>query len=124
VIEDVAKHHEDAICVERLLEYLVSPQLGRFDGGANCRVSADHHDDRRGIQLTKLLQRFEAVHAAHLHIHEDEVRLPLLILRDAVSGVRDSPNFVTFVFEQLAECSADALLVVDDEDASAHGVFL
>jgi hypothetical protein len=83
-------------------------------------VAADHHDDGGGVELAQAFQRLDAVDPRHLHIHEDQVRLPLPVLRDAVGGAADAAHLVTLVLEQLAERRADSLLVIDDEDASAH----
>ena len=45
-----------------------------------------------------------------------------LVLGDAVGRVGDGAHLVALELEQLAERGANALLVVDDEDAAAHGV--
>ena len=42
------------------------------------------------------------------------------VLGDAVDRVADRAHLVALELEQLAERGADALLVVDDEDPSAH----
>jgi hypothetical protein len=83
-------------------------------------VAADHHHRRRWVDLLDTPQPFEAIHPGHLHVHEHEVRTPLLVLGNAVGRVACRANLVALELEELAECGPDALLVVDDEDASAH----
>ena len=78
---------ENAIGVERLLEDVVRAELRRLDRGLDGGVAADHHDDRRRIDLANALERLEPVDAAHLHVHEDQIRMPLLVLGDRVDGV-------------------------------------
>src|SRR3954468_16139209 len=120
----VAQHHQDAVRIERLLQDLVGASLGRLYGRANRSVAADHHHERRRIQLANLLQRFHTVHASHFYIEKDEVRPPLLKLADAFLRTRQRLDLIPFVFEQLAERSSNTLLVVDDEYASAQRTLL
>ena len=120
VLERVAQRDLNAIGVERLLEKVVGAELRRFDGGLDGAVTADHHDDGGAVELANALERLESIDAAHLHIHEDEIRMPLLVLGDGVHGVRDGAHLVAVVLEQLAECGANPLLVVGDEDLRAH----
>ena len=77
-----------------------------------------------GVDLLDAPERLEPVHPGHLHVHEHEVRTPLLVLGDPVGRVADRVHLVALELEQLAERCADSLLVVDDEDASAHLVAL
>ena len=95
--------------------------LRRLHGGLDRGVTTDHHDDRGGILLAQLPERLEPVDPRHLHIHEDEMRLEARVLGEAVDGVRHGPHLVALELEQLAERGPNALLVVDDEDAAAHG---
>ena len=64
----------------------------------------------------------EAVDPRHLHVHEDEVGLESRVLGQAIDRIGDGAHLVSLELEQLTERRADALLVVDDEDAAAHGV--
>ena len=123
VLQRVAQRDENAVGVERLLENVVCAQLRGFDGGLNRRVSADHDDDRARIALLDLLERLDAVDAGHLHIEEDEIRPLLGVFRQTVHGISDRAHLVTLELEQLPECGADALLVVDDQNATRHDYF-
>src|SRR3569833_3459403 len=118
--ESVAQRYENAVRVERLLEDVVGAELRRFDGGLDRRVAADHHDDRALIMLLDLLERLHAVDAGHLHVEEDQVGPLLLIFGDAVDSIRDGSHLIAFELEQLAQGGANALLVVDDQDAPGH----
>ena len=48
------------------------------------------------------------------------MRLEPRVLGEPVDRVGDGAHLVALELEQLAERGADALLVVDDEDAAAH----
>ena len=122
VRERIAQREENAIRVERLLENVVGAVLCRFDGGLDGRVTTDHHHDGAGVLLLQLAQRLEPVDARHLHVHEDEVRPEPRVLGEPVDRVRDGAHLVALELEKLAERGANPLLVVDDEDAAAHGV--
>src|SRR5687768_10280172 len=87
-------------------------------------MTADHDDSCAGVDLTNALQRLHAVHAGHLHVEKDEVRPPFLIFGDPVDCIRDRTDLVALVLEELSESRANPLLVVDDEDSSAHPVVL
>ena len=84
-------------------------------------MSADHDDDGSGVDLFDLLERLDSVDARHLHIEKHEMRVEPLVLEDAVDGVRHRTHFVTLELEELSECAANALFVIDDEDAPGHG---
>ncbi len=61
--------------VERLEEIVERPQLHRFDGSLRGAVGG-HHDDRHlAVEFAKAAEGFEAVHAAHAHVHDDQVGL-------------------------------------------------
>jgi len=83
-------------------------------------VPADHQHERVPVERAQPLERLEAVDPAHLHVEEDDVRMPRLVRLDRVDTVRHRSHFVPLVLEQLAEHGADPLLVVGDEDATAH----
>jgi hypothetical protein len=120
VLQRVPQQHEDAVGIEWLLENVVRAQLRGLDGSLNRGVSADHHDLCRWVDLLDAAQSLEAVHARHLHVHEHEVRPPLLVFGDAIRGVAGGADLVALELQELAERGPDALLVIDDEDASAH----
>ena len=116
----VAQRHENAIGIQRLLENVVGAELRGFDGILNRRVPTDHDDDRRRITPAQSLQRFETVHAGHLHVHEDELRLPGLVRGQRLGAARRDAHLVAFELEQLAECGAHAGLVVHHQQSATH----
>ena len=121
MLERVAQRDQNAIGVERLLENVVGAELRRLDRGLDGRVAADHHDDRARDRCSRMrLSASSPSMPRHLHVHEDEIRVPLLVLGDRVDRVRDRAHLVAVVLEQLAERGANPLLVVDDEDLRAH----
>ena len=61
--------------VERLEQIIVSAELHRLDGGLRRAVGGHQDDEQLGIGRADSAERFQAVHAAHAHVHEDEVGL-------------------------------------------------
>src|SRR3989475_11507333 len=112
---------QDAVGVERLLQEIVRAQLGRLDRGLDRTMTGDHHDLRVGVELAQLPQRLEPVHALHLHVQKDEMgpELGVTLQRLGSRGARLHVDLL--VFEHLRQRLADALLVIDDQDAPAHG---
>src|SRR2546430_11516078 len=96
-------------------------QLGRLDRGLDRSMTGDHHDLRVRVELAQLPQRLEAVHALHLHVQKDEMgpELGIALQRLGSRGARLHVDLL--VFEHLRQRLADALLVIDDQDAPAHG---
>ena len=83
------------------------------------------HDNRSGwIELADLLERLHAVHAGHLHVKEDEVRTKLLVFFYSPSGIGCGVDFVPLELEELSQCGANPLLIVDDQDSSTHRTLL
>jgi hypothetical protein len=120
----IAQRDENAIRIERLFENVIGAELRRLDGVLNRRVAADHHHGCRRIAIAELLERFETVHSRHLHVEKDELRLELFVCREPFSAGRCAPHLVALEFEELRECGANAGFVVDDQNATVHGVDL
>jgi hypothetical protein len=87
-------------------------------------MAADHYNGRSGVKLAEALERLHSVHSRHFHVEKNEMRPPLLVLRDPIRGVGDRTHVVTLVLQKLAEGGANPLLVVDNEDSSTHRVVL
>jgi hypothetical protein len=98
----VAQQEEHAVGVERLLEEVVRARLGGLDRGLDRAVAAHHHHERRRVGLPQALERVEAVHAGHLHVHEHEVRTEPLVLGEPLGGARRDAHLVALVLEELA----------------------
>src|SRR5688500_3811986 len=97
VRERVADRDENPVRVERLLHDVVRAELGRFDGRLDRGVTADHYDRNRVVLLAHPLERLEAVHAGHLHVEENEMRLPLRERGQPVGRVGFRADLVTVV---------------------------
>src|SRR5439155_972923 len=120
VLKRVAKREQDAIGVQRFLEKIVGAELRGFDGGLNGAVTGDHDHLGVGIELAQLAQRLETVHPLHFHVQEHEVRPKLAVQPQRLATRRARLHLDRFVLEHLFQRLADALLVIDDEDAAAH----
>ena len=87
---------------------------------ASTAVAGDHHHDRLGVDLPQPRQRLDPVHPLHLDVEEDELRADLGIHFERVGAVGGGVHLEALEFENLLQGFADALLVVDDQDAPAH----
>ena len=87
-------------------------------------MPADHHNRGRWVELTEALQRLHSIHSRHLHVEKNEMGTPLLVLGYSVSRISDGADLVSLELEQLSQCSADSLLIVDDENSSTHRTLL
>src|SRR5690606_33520452 len=72
-------------------------------------------------ELFDAAQCLDPVHTRHLHIEKHELRPPSLEGGNGLGTVRFAPDLVPLVFEELAQRRPDALLVVDHQNAPAHG---
>jgi hypothetical protein len=118
--ERVPQSDENPIGVQRLLEDVVRAPLRRFHSGLDCRMPADHDDDRGRVDFAQPFQSFEAVDPGHLHVEENQMWPEALVLGDAVGRVVRRANLVALELEQLSERLADSCLVIDDQDFSRH----
>src|SRR5207244_12988248 len=84
-------------------------------------MTGDHHDLRVRVELAQLPQRLEPVHALHLHVQKNEMGPELGVALQRLGSPGARPHRDLFVFQHLRQRLADALLVIDDQDASAHG---
>jgi hypothetical protein len=101
-LERVPEEQEHTVGVERLLEEVVRAGLRRLDGRLDRAVPAHHHDQCGRVGLTQAAERVEAVHAGHLHVHEDEVRPEPLVLGEPFRSAGRDAHVVALVLEQLA----------------------
>src|ERR687898_2615347 len=120
MLERVPQRDENAIGVEWLLEEIVGAELRRLHCGLNGPMPADHDDDGVRVCLLQPLQCLQPIDTRHLHVHKNEVWTKSVVLGDRVDRVARRLHLVPLVLEELAERLTNALLVVDDEDASAH----
>ena len=78
------------------------------------------HDDGREALLADHGRSLEAVHARHLDVHEDDVRVqPARELDGLLAVARLADHVVALLLQHLAEVHADDGLVLGDDDA--HG---
>lgn len=60
--------------VDRLDQEIVGAQPHRFDRIFHCAIGRQHDDQRLGRDRAELPERFDASHAGHLQVQQDEVR--------------------------------------------------
>ena len=117
LLEGVADAEEDALAVERLLQEIEGPELGRLDGRLDGALPRDHDDLRDERPLPELGQDLEAALARHLDVQEDEVDADRLLEHlQAVLARPGLEELVALVLEDHLQGLADVLLVVDDQD--------
>ena len=74
-LEGVENDLFEAGHVEGFEEVIVSAQFHRLDGGLGGAVGGHHDDHLLGVDLAKAAERFQAAHAAHADVHDDQVGL-------------------------------------------------
>jgi len=81
-----------------------------------CRIAVTGHDHDRRPWLSRLdaLGDFQAVHAGHPDIGEDDVVLFLLQLHQCVVAVLGGDHDIALVRKDSAEALADHRVVIDD----------
>ena len=73
--ERVADNFLELRHVERLEQIIVGAELHRLDGGLRRAVGGHQDDEQLGIGGADAAEGFQAVHAAHAHVHQHEVGL-------------------------------------------------
>ncbi len=118
LLQGVADAQQDAVAVERLLQELEGPQLGGLDGVGDGALARDHDDLGRSGPGLDVLEDVQAVAARHHDVQQDDVDGRRLFEQaQAVLAVAGLQEDVALVLEDHLQGFADALLVVDDEDA-------
>src|SRR5688572_32768484 len=102
-MQRVPEDEQDTIRIERFFEEIVSATPGRFDGGFDGAMSADHDDHRMWIDFADLAERLEAVHARHLDVHERQIGEELPEDRDCFRTTRRGSDLMPFVIEELGQ---------------------
>jgi hypothetical protein len=79
-----------------------------------------HHDAGIGPQLAQLVERLDAIHAGHLHIHEDEIEITVAETRDARLATRRDLDLMAAHRDDIGNAVRVIAVVIDDKDAAFH----
>ena len=121
VLERIAQRQQDAVGVERLFEEIVGAELCGLDRRLDGAVPGNHHDHGLRVELPQSRQSLEPVHALHLDVEEDQQRAHLGIHLERLGPGGRRVDLEPFELEDLLQGLADPFLIVDDQNAAAHG---
>ena len=112
--------HQQLVAEERLLHEVDRAELHRLDGGIDGPEPG--HDDERGVDalLAQPLEDVEPRDAGHAHVGEDDVVDVALREHHPVLAAAGGLDRIAGAAEHARHAVADALVVVDHEDAG-HG---
>ena len=120
LLDAVADDRQQALLFPGFLQEVVGPQPAALHRGLLVAVGGDDDHVRAGRFLADALQDLEPVHARHLDVEQDDVRLFLGQEFEGPESILGQPGLETVILEQALQGDADALLVVDDQDALGH----
>ena len=112
-LERPAQGDQQAISVERLFEEVVRTIPGCLNSRLDRSVTRNHHDQRPRTFGAEACQHVQAVHAGHLHVQEDHIRVKGLCSEKGIGPVLGRANVMALVLEDLSERLPDPLLVID-----------
>ena len=78
-------------------------------------MPGDHHYDRTWGFVAQAGQHVQSIHAGHLHVEEDHIRMVGCRSQQPIRTVLGRPHLMSFILENLDERFADAFFVVDDQ---------
>ena len=114
--ERVAQHDQDFLVLERLGDVVVGAALHRRDGILDRRERRDHQHRHVVVYFLELVERGDAVHAGHHHVHDRGVERHRLRQLEPLGGVLRQPYVVALPGQKRLQDLPHDLLVVDDED--------
>jgi hypothetical protein len=120
LVHRVLQREEQLLRRERLLDEVEGAEPRRAHRGLDRAVAAHHHHRQLGVVGAQLLEHRDPVAAGHGDVQQHDVEAAAVLAhrlerRLAVGGGDDLPALVG---EQAGQRAADALLVVDDQDAT------
>ena len=120
--QGVAQHDEHFVVLERLGDVVVRPALHRRNGVLDRGERRDHQHRQVVVDFLELVERRDAVHARHHHVHDRRVERDRPDELEPLGGVRRHADLIPLVGEERLEDLAHDFLVVDDEDRPPAGV--
>ena len=114
-----ARHQQAQLVgpLDRLLEVVERAELHRLDRGLDRAVRGQHDDLDLGLLGARASHERHAVEAGHLEIGDDDVEALGFEPADRGGAVGRLLHVVTVRLQRLGQERADALVVVDHQDA-------
>jgi len=117
LLRDHLLHEErELLRVEGLHQVVEGAELHGRDRGVHRGVGGHHDHGRLRLELARLLQDLEPVHAGHLEVHQHDVPALALHLLDGAAPVGSGGDLEAVLLQPPAQGFPDDLLVVDHQD--------
>ena len=116
--DGVPQHAEHFVVLEGLRDVVERPALDRRDRVLDRRERGNHQDRKVVVYLLELVERRNAIHARHHHVHDGRVEGHGPRELEALGRVLCEPDAVTLTCEEGVEDLAHDLLVVDDQNGA------
>ena len=114
------QRHPDArhqlLCPERLGHVIVGARVERLHFGALFALHRQHDDGHRGDRPNPLAQ-LEAVHPRHEQIRDDQLRVPLIEVRERRLAFARGLHLIPLARQHGAQHACDLRLVVHHQHA-------
>ena len=107
----------DFVQVEGFGDVVVGSRSQALHAIGDRVAGGEEEDGQFGVAGAQAFQRLEAVHARHLHVEDDDVRVEARRLGERVEPVLGGVRLPAFVAQGLREQVRQHCLVVDDEHA-------
>ena len=121
LLQGLAHHQLQLVDLEGLDQVVVGAFLQGLDRGLGGGEGGDDHHRHRLAELLEAPQHLEPVHAGHLEVDEGEVGGRLGHGLERLGAGRRGDHLEAVPAERDRQELAEALVVVDDEDALDHG---
>jgi hypothetical protein len=117
LLECVLHGEEQLVDRERLLDEVEGAELRRPYGGLDGAVTRHHHDRQMRMRAAKDLQHLDAVASGHRDVEQHQIgAFTVGELMQRPLAVLGGHHLEALVGENTSEGTADAFLVVDDQD--------
>ncbi len=118
-LEHDAQRRLQLLFLEGLVEVVRRAELHGLHDRAGATDDREDHDRQARPALVHAAQRLEPVHAGHHHVHQHDVGIGARVeQRHRAATVLGGVHLEAAQLEQIREIGADALGVVDHEDAA------
>ena len=107
---------EESVCLERLLDEIISAPTNCGDGCFNVSVTTDDDDRNQWIDRFEILQKRQAIHVAALQpdIEDYQARCPHPDFFERLFGGRSTTDGVVLILQNARNELPDIRFVVDD----------
>ena len=116
-IHGAMQHADEGRHLERLLQVIVSAELGGLDGGLNRAVRGHQHDGQARLSVVKLPHEFQAAESRQAQVGQHHIAFVVAGAAQALVAAAADGDFEAVLLEHVAKVGRQTGVVFNEKDS-------